>query len=288
MTNKQKQLQLKHLGYYLGEIDGSMGPLSQEATGKFQGDYQLKIDKSFGPKTEAKSIEVWKDIQTKLKAKGCYDGKIDGYVGELTINGIIKFQKENGLVPDASCGPLTLAKLNEPIKTNLEKAIFGMDSLRITQGYNSSYSHKGRLAIDIAGKDGNKEWFKAPFDGYIRRIYTTSGNVVWLESKDKVKYADGTEDYMTIMLIHMNDVSSLYVGQLIKKGTPFYQEGTAGNATGNHIHLEVGKGKFTGTGWYKNQYGKWCVNNSVEVHKSLFLPKNCNIINGLNYDWKYE
>ena len=288
MTNKQKQLQLKHLGYYLGEIDGSMGEQSKKATAQFQKAYGLTVDSSFGPKTETKSIEVWKDIQTKLKARGCYEGKIDGYVGNLTINGIVKFQKSVGLVPDSSCGPLTLAKLNEPVSKGLEKAIFGMDSLRITQGYNSSYSHKGRLAIDIAGKDGNREWFKAPFDGYIKRIYTTSGNVVWLESKDKVKYADGTEDYMTIMLIHMNNVSSLYVGQLIQKGTPFYLEGTAGNATGNHIHLEVGRGKFTGTGWYKNQYGKWCVNNSVEVHKALFLPKNCNIINGLNYDWKYE
>jgi murein DD-endopeptidase MepM/ murein hydrolase activator NlpD len=286
MTNKQKQLQLKHLGYYLGEIDGLLGPLFKKGTGLFQEAYNLEIDQSFGPKTEAKSIEVWKDIQTKLKARGCYDGKIDGYVGNLTINGIVRFQKSVGLVPDASCGPLTLAKLNET--PCLEKAIFGMETLRITQGYNNNYSHKGRLALDIAGRDGGQEWFKAPFDGYIKRIYTTSGNVVWLESKDKVKYADGTEDYMTIMLIHMNNVSSLKVGQFIKKGTAFYLEGTSGNATGNHIHLEVGKGKFTGTGWYKNKYGKWCINNSIEVHKALFLPKNCNIINGFGYDWKFE
>lgn len=286
MTNKQKQLQLKHLGYYLGKIDGSMGNQSQQATRQFQTAYGLVIDGSFGPKTEAKSIEVWKDIQTKLKTKGFDCGVVDGYVGDKTINALRNFQKANGLVPDASCGALTLAKLNET--PSLEKAIFGMETLRITQGYNNNYSHKGRLALDIAGRDGGQEWFKAPFDGYIKRIYTTSGNVVWLESKDKVKYADGTEDYMTIMLIHMNNVSSLYVGQLIQKGTPFYLEGTAGNATGNHIHLEVGRGKFTGTGWYKNQYGKWCVNNSIEVHKALFLPKNCNIINGFGYDWKFE
>lgn len=116
MTNKQKQLQLKHLGYYCGKIDGSMGPASQDATRRFQADYGLVADGSFGPLTEARSIEVWKDIQSKLNAKGFNCGTIDGLVGDKTTNAIYQFQKANGLVADKSCGPKTLAKLNEDVK----------------------------------------------------------------------------------------------------------------------------------------------------------------------------
>ncbi len=117
MTNKQKQLQLKHLGYYTGKIDGLLGPKFKAATIKFQQVYNLTVDGSFGPKTEQKSIEVWKDIQTKLNSKGFNPGKIDGLVGNNTINALRQFQKSNGLTVDSSCGPLTLAKLNESVKS---------------------------------------------------------------------------------------------------------------------------------------------------------------------------
>lgn len=287
MINKQKQLQLKHLGYYTGAIDGLLGPKFKAATIKFQQTYKLTVDGSFGPKTEEKSIQVWKVIQTELNNKGFNCGKVDGYVGNNTINALKQFQKSNGLTVDSSCGPLTLAKLNEPTNTTLEKAIFGMDTLRITQGYNGATSHKGRLALDIAGKDGGREWFKAPFKGIVKRTYGND-HVVWLESCDKVKYADGTEDYMTIMVMHMNDISGIKVGQVYNKGQNFYLEGTAGKATGNHIHIECGRGKFTGTGWWKNSDDKWCINNSIEVHKALFLPKGCNVVNSYGYDWKTE
>lgn len=113
MTNKQKQLQLKYLGYYLGKIDGSFGPQSKEATRKFQKDYGLVIDGYFGTLTQNKSILVWKDIQSMLIAKGFDCEKIDGYVGQKTINAIGEFQKHNNLKYDRCCGPLTLAKLKE-------------------------------------------------------------------------------------------------------------------------------------------------------------------------------
>ncbi len=116
MTNKQKQLQLKHLGYYCGKIDGSMGPTSREATRNFQSAYGLVADASFGPLTEAKSIEVWTDIQNKLNNKGFNCGEANGYVGDNTINAIYEFQRANGLVVDGSMGPASLAKLNEDTK----------------------------------------------------------------------------------------------------------------------------------------------------------------------------
>ena len=58
----------------------------------------------------------------------------------------------------------------------MEKAIFNIKELKVTQGMNGSYSHKGDLAIDISKCC---EYLKAPFTGKIKRIYT-SCNAVWL------------------------------------------------------------------------------------------------------------
>ena len=166
----------------------------------------------------------------------------------------------------------------------MEKAVLFMDYLNVTQKGNSSFSHQGDKAIDIAGKDSGIDSLKAPFTGIIRRIYPNQ-NVVWLESLNKVKYADGKEDYMTIMTVHDNDISNLNVGNIIKQGQIYYNEGTKGYATGNHIHLAVGQGKFNGSGWYQNSQGNWVINNQYDVHKALFIPQSINIINSGGYNW---
>lgn len=162
----------------------------------------------------------------------------------------------------------------------MEKGILNIDNLYITQGMNGKYSHQGNLAIDLA----NCSYLKAPFTGIIKKKYDYC-NAVWLESIDKVLYADGTIDYMTIVTMHDNDISKLELGQIIKQGEVYYHPGVKGNVTGAHIHLSIGKGKFINSGWYKNNYGKWCINNQYDVTKALFLDTNTNIINGI-YNWK--
>lgn len=111
MTIKQKQLNLKHLGYYKGNIDGIWGNGSKEATKKFQKAYGLGVDGVFGAKTESKSIQVWKDIQNKLNKHG-FGLSTDGLVGTNTINAIKEFQRKNGLSVDGIVGSNTMNKLN--------------------------------------------------------------------------------------------------------------------------------------------------------------------------------
>lgn len=140
----------------------------------------------------------------------------------------------------------------------------------------------------MVGKTSGYIELKAPFDGIIKKVYTVNSNVVWLESLEKVKFANGIEDYMTIMTMHDDNVSDLYVGKIIKQGIVYYRGGTAGNTTGPHIHLEVARGKFTNTGWYKNQYGKWNIYNNIRANDALFLPENCEIIYDYGYAWKKD
>lgn len=164
-----------------------------------------------------------------------------------------------------------------------EYAIFPMAYLNITQGMEEG-SHIGSFAIDIAGKGRGIEPAFAPFTGTIKKKWP-NGNTIWLESNLPVEWADGNVDYMTVSMTHDNNIDNLHVGQVIQQGVNFYSEGTAGIATGNHIHLGVGRGKFTGTGWYQNKYGYWVINNEVRPYDALFLS-GTEVINGKGYPWK--
>ena len=85
--------------------------------------------------------------------------------------------------------------------------------------------------------------------------------------------------------MHDNDISNLKVGSIINQGDVYYEEGRKGYTTGNHIHLAVGKGKFTGNGWYQNEYGNYIINNQYDVHKALFLLDSVKVINDGGYNF---
>lgn len=52
MTNKQRQHLLAYLGYYVGDVDGKWGQLSETATKAFQKDYGITVDGICGDETE--------------------------------------------------------------------------------------------------------------------------------------------------------------------------------------------------------------------------------------------
>ena len=55
--------------------------------------------------------EEVKQIQTKLKNWGYYNGKVDGIFGSQTLSAVKWFQRKNGLTVDGIVGPATLAAL---------------------------------------------------------------------------------------------------------------------------------------------------------------------------------
>ena len=165
----------------------------------------------------------------------------------------------------------------------MEKPIFPSKCIRITQGYNEG-THKDSYAIDNADIDTGISNIYAPFTGIIKKIYPNDANEVWLESVDKVEYPDGTIDYMTIMFAHCNDVSNLFVGKRINKGEAFYKEGTKGNVTGAHCHIECGKGKFNG--WHKNNAGYWSINNGKKPEECLWIDDSIKILEDYGYKFK--
>lgn len=55
--------------------------------------------------------EEVRQIQTKLKSKGYFNGSIDGIYGTITREAVKKFQKASGLDADGIAGPKTLSAL---------------------------------------------------------------------------------------------------------------------------------------------------------------------------------
>ena len=167
----------------------------------------------------------------------------------------------------------------------MERPLYPSPYMRITQGYMMG-THQDSYAIDEAGSDSGIDYISAPFTGVIRKIYTNDANEVWLESSEPVIYPDGTVDYMTMMFAHDNDVSNLFVGKVINRGERFYEEGTKGNASGNHVHMECGKGKFTGSGWHLNSAGYWSINNGKNPTECLWIDDSITVLDSYGYTFK--
>ena len=63
---------------------------------------------------------------------------------------------------------------------------------------------------------------------------------------DPVHFADDTLDYLGIIVYHDNDIENgtySNVGDIKRQGEIFNRTGTGGRVTGDHVHLETGKGQ---------------------------------------------
>ena len=166
----------------------------------------------------------------------------------------------------------------------MQKALFPILKTWESQPMNSG-SHKDTKAIDFGVLNPyNDTKLIAPFDGKI--VYVDSqekGGGIAFESLEKVKYANGYEDYMTLWTGHDNKPPKL--GSIFKQGEYYSDMGTAGGVD-IHCHLEVQKGKFrnptkiTSVGSYK-------LENTIEPYNALLLREDT-FIKKTKYSWKRE
>lgn len=71
---------------------------------------------------------------------------------------------------------------------------------------------------------------------------------LWV-STAPVHFADDTINYLSIIVYHDNDIANgTYspIGTIKRQGEIFNHTGTGGNVTGDHVHLETGKGLQSG------------------------------------------
>ncbi len=166
-----------------------------------------------------------------------------------------------------------------------QRAYFPMKVINLTQGYGSkSSSHKTYPAIDIAGKDSGKDEIYAPFDCKITKLYQPKdtkkhANTVWLTSTKKVLCPNGYYGYLTVTITHPSEITNMKLGTTYRQGDYLCHEGMTGNATGNHIHVEVAIGKNKEWG---NKY------NRVKPEEYLFIYEDAILKNNIYKNKKYN
>lgn len=167
----------------------------------------------------------------------------------------------------------------------MQRAMFPISKTWVSQAMGEG-SHKGTLAIDFGILNPyNVTDLTAPFDGTIVHIDPQNlGGGIAFQSDEKVLYADGTIDYMTLWTGHDNNPPKL--NQKFKQGQIYSHMGTAGGVQ-KHCHLEVQKGKFImPTKTVPTPYGNvYKLDNALEPFKALFL-KEGDLIKYSPYTWE--
>lgn len=136
----------------------------------------------------------------------------------------------------------------------MNNLVFGMKTIAISQLPGGSYSHPNG-ALDMVGSDSSIDFWFA--QGYWKAIAGPWGNGTYFfmscDAKGApaaVHCADGKDRIVTLALTHSaRQYVRTTVGKVYGTGTPMYEEGTVGKATGNHIHVEVADGIRTGKSW---------------------------------------
>lgn len=158
------------------------------------------------------------------------------------------------------------------------KRKFGMRFLNITQGRFNSFSHKNLNAYDLAGEDSGIDRFVTFNELEVIGIlpYKTTGfaNTVLFYDKD---------NDVTLAMSHCNNIAFLQVGQIMHCGDYIYYEGTTGKATGNHIHLEIGKGRQTTK--TKINSSEWGLKDWINIEDYFYIDEEYTTILNSPYEF---
>ena len=171
-------------------------------------------------------------------------------------------------------------------KKRVEYVIFPQKVINITQRANSNFSHKGLEAWDIADLNSEVQPIYAPCTVIVLAKPKSNANTVLFGSCDfkgnpkKVILENGERKILTFNITHDNDISDVKIGQIFKTGEKIGDEGVAGQATGNHSHIEVAEGwqyeKIT------DQYGNYRTKNIIPIGAIFHQLKGWNTIKRAN------
>ncbi|SET44433.1 hypothetical protein [[Clostridium] polysaccharolyticum] len=147
-----------------------------------------------------------------------------------------------------------------------EKAWFPMSTMNLTQLAYESYSHTNSAHIDCVGSD----YAIAPFTGTVKYSSSNYGVMIF-QSNDKVYYADGSLDYMTVMYMHGKCLKG--VGSVVSQGTNLYEISGLGSGGAyvyaKHLDLGVYRGRASTPTSYYSQFGNTYPFNALYINKSF-------------------
>lgn len=179
----------------------------------------------------------------------------------------------------------------------MEKLLYPMKNVAISQKEYSGISHQNIPAIDLRGEDTGIDYGRACCTCKVLGSYGTS-NTLYFGSCDeqgnkaRVQCADGKLRVVTFAMTHSNNISMYKVGQIIKQKDICYTEGTKGLATGNHIHFEICEGwEFPKKNYIHNGKKQFMFNPTTALKPTevLYMEEGYNkVIDGwVDGNWKW-
>lgn len=116
-----------------------------------------------------------------------------------------------------------------------QRLFYPMEYVYIIQGSNGSYSHHGKYAVDLCGKDSGPDDVFASGNGVVIDITALS---VTIRYYNVIGNSGTVYDYCDVTYYH-NTTETHKVGDRVRAGEVFMTEGKLGNATGNHVHVSI-------------------------------------------------
>lgn len=185
-----------------------------------------------------------------------------------------------------------------------EVALFPLTGFSISQTDTGTASHGGGavywatdyFALDSNGNRIYRATCYAPVTIECVFINRQECMAVW-ESTAPVHLANGDIDYLTITCYHDNDIENgtypFMVGSQVSQGNYFFKTGTGGVATGDHLHLETGRGKYltntsgaSGTPEYKFHITDYTNPKRLHNYDALFINGTSPYASPSGYNWK--
>lgn len=170
-------------------------------------------------------------------------------------------------------------------------ALFPMPYMYISQGemMPSNYSHYNTYNMDFLGWDANGRVYQAPVyapcDLKVVSLWDYSGShTVTFESVNKVHFADGSLDYLTIAFTHAANPPYHTIGDVVSMGDLIYYTGTFGQTSGDHLHLTAGKGHFDS--YTQRTGGHYDLTNRCHLYDALFVNDTVIEYDSHDYPWK--
>ena len=177
-------------------------------------------------------------------------------------------------------------RAGEKLKTNdgTEVMLFPLEYMNISQDEYGTTSHNGILAMDFLGWGDSGRIYRCPYYAPCSCTCVASteeANRIW-QSNSPVLLADGTIDYVCWVQAHDN--IPLPVGTVLNQGDLLGHTGTAGNVTGDHLHLNIARGTYAN--WEQvPPNNNWQLKNSMHIYNACYV-NDTEIVNGYGHDWK--
>ena len=165
-----------------------------------------------------------------------------------------------------------------------EVLLFPLEYMYMSQDEGGDYSHQGTLSMDFLGWGENGRVYQCEYYApctcsLVLKNYAGAYNI-W-ESSREVHTPLGLTK--VCFLVAHDDNLPYTTGDVIFQGNPLGATGTSGDASGDHVHLNVAIGEYDGQEQVPPN-NNWQLKNSRHIYDMMYVNDTV-IVEGYGHDW---